>query len=77
MSYRDCRYKRIGKSFGYENKETSLTKDEALKLQNQIEAICEKENVWCGVIHEKKPDLKCIRLELSIKVESKENLKNK
>jgi hypothetical protein len=46
-----------------------LKKEDAVKIQNEIEAACEKYGLFCFTTHEKKPDLKLIRLEVSIKVE--------
>lgn len=42
----------------------------ALNLQAEIEALCKKHGLWVAIEHEKKPDLKIIRIkEISIKVD--------
>lgn len=51
----------------------TLTKDEAHKIQQEIEALCRKYGLWFYVEHENKPDLRMIRVkEISIKVEDKD-----
>jgi hypothetical protein len=47
-----------------------MTKDEAIKVLNQIEAVCVKYGLWYTVETEKKPDLRMIRIkEVSIKID--------
>jgi hypothetical protein len=46
-----------------------LTKEQALQLQSAIESECKSnDGVWVNITHEKKPDLKTIKLEVSIKI---------
>ncbi len=47
-----------------------MTKDDAIKVLNQIEAICVKNDLWYIVETEKRPNLKTIRIrEISIKID--------
>lgn len=46
-----------------------LTEPEALKLRDEIVNICKKYNQWVVDTYERKPFLKMIRIELSIKVD--------
>jgi len=47
-----------------------MKKEEAIKILNQIEALCIKYGLWYSVETEKKPDLKMIKIrEISIKVD--------
>ena len=46
-----------------------MTKEEATKFQKNIESVCKAFNVWYTVTHMRKPDLKSIKMELSIKVD--------
>lgn len=48
-----------------------MDKAEAIKIQKTIEALCRDCGVWVESTHENKPDLKCIRLAISIKVTPK------
>ena len=54
-----------------------MNKEEALLFQKHIEDLCERNNVFCVSSHEKKPDLKGIRLEVSIKIEPAPSIKFK
>jgi hypothetical protein len=45
-----------------------LTRDKALRVQEEIEHVCNKYGIWVTVTYEKKPDLKVIKMETSIKV---------
>lgn len=46
-----------------------MTKEQALQLQSAIESECKSnDGVWVNITHEKKPDLKTIKLEVSIKI---------
>ena len=48
-----------------------MNKDNALKLQEEIQAICKKYGLWVTVEHENKPELKMIRIkEISIKIDN-------
>ena len=51
------------------NRATPLKRDDAIKFQKLIEDMCEQNNAYCVSTHERKPDLKGIKLEVSIKVE--------
>jgi hypothetical protein len=42
---------------------------DALKLQQELEKICDAKKVWMVVTHERRPDLKAIKVEVSIKIE--------
>jgi len=47
-----------------------MTKEEATKVLNYIEAICAKYGLWYTVETEKKPDLRTIRVkEISMKID--------
>lgn len=47
-----------------------MTKDQALKLLEQIQSLCRQYGLWVTVEHENKPDLRMIRIkEISIKVQ--------
>ena len=50
-----------------------MTKPQALELQKEIEALCDKHGIWVKVEHDKKynqkPELRMIRMEVSIKVD--------
>jgi hypothetical protein len=47
-----------------------MVKEDAIRVVNQIEAICLKHNLWCVVESVKQPELKMIKIkEISIKVE--------
>ena len=47
-----------------------MTKEEAIKVLNQIEAVCVKYGLWYTVETEKRPDLRMIKIkEVSIKVD--------
>ncbi len=47
-----------------------MEKNEAIKVLNQIEALCVKYGLWYIVETEKRPDLKMIRIrEISIKID--------
>ncbi len=47
-----------------------MNKEEAVKVLNQIEALCMKNDLWYTVETEKRPDLKTIRIkEISIKID--------
>jgi len=49
-----------------------MTKDEAKKIQQEIEAICRKHGLWFFVEYENKPELRMIRVkEISIKIGDK------
>jgi hypothetical protein len=51
-----------------------MTKDQALKLSEEIESLCHKHGLWLTVEHENKPDLRMIRIkEISIKVQPEKN----
>jgi hypothetical protein len=39
-------------------------------FQEEIETICDTKGVWLKIEHDKKPDLKVIRIEITIKVEN-------
>lgn len=54
-----------------------MIREEAIKFQKFIEDLCERNNVYCSSTHDRKPDLKGIRLEVSIRIEqpAKENRK--
>lgn len=46
-----------------------MTEAEAIKAQEEIEAVLNKHKLWYSVKHERKPALKMIRIEeISIKV---------
>ena len=45
-----------------------LTQAEALQLKDEIVAVCSKYDQWVTDTYERKPELKMIRIELSIKV---------
>ena len=45
-----------------------LTQAEALQLRDEIVAVCGKYDQWVTDTYERKPELKMIRIELSIKV---------
>lgn len=47
-----------------------MKKSEALVLQQKIEALCKKNDQWVDVKHEQRPELKMIRMEISIKIDS-------
>ncbi|UCD87103.1 MAG: hypothetical protein JSV01_04880 [Desulfobacterales bacterium] len=48
-----------------------MTKEQALKLLEQIQSLCRQHGLWVTVEHENKPDLRMIRIkEISIKVKS-------
>ena len=42
----------------------------ALKIQQELEEYCTKNGLWCVVQHEKKPDLKLVVVEISIKIDN-------
>jgi len=46
-----------------------MTKNEALATQDTIKKICDSDGVWLTLTHDLKPDLKMIKMEISIKVE--------
>lgn len=47
-----------------------MTKDQALKLSEEIQSLCHQHGLWVTVEHENKPDLRTIRIkEISIKVQ--------
>lgn len=47
-----------------------MTKEEAIKVLNQIEALCVKNDLWYVVETDKRPDLKMIKIkEISIKID--------
>lgn len=47
-----------------------MTKDEAMNILRQFEALCIKYKLWFTVEMEKKPDTKMIRIrEISIKID--------
>ena len=49
-----------------------MTKEQALRIQSEIMAVCVKHGIWATVVHECKPDLKVIRVqEISIKIDDK------
>lgn len=49
-----------------------MTKEEATKVLNHIEATCLKYNLWCVVETVKQPELKMIKIkEISIKIDEK------
>jgi hypothetical protein len=48
---------------------SGMKKDEALRLVEEIQSICTKRGLWCTVEFERKPDLKMIKIEISIKIE--------
>jgi hypothetical protein len=50
-------------------KKTCINRDFAISLQQEIERLCEKHNVFCSVTHDKKPYLAMIKMEVSIKIE--------
>jgi hypothetical protein len=45
-----------------------MNEQEAIKIQEEIEQICIRHGIWCNIEHEKKPDLKTIRVIASIKI---------
>ena len=45
-----------------------MTKAEACQLKDQIVALCLKHKQWVNTTYEHKPELKMVRLEISIKV---------
>jgi hypothetical protein len=48
-----------------------MTKDEAVKVLNQIEAVCVKNGLWYTVETEKRPELRSIKVkEISIKIDA-------
>lgn len=46
-----------------------MTKDEAIATQETIRKICDRDGVWLTLAHDLKPDLKMIKMEISIKVD--------
>lgn len=47
-----------------------MTKEDAIRVLNQIEALCIKNDLWYIVETEKRPDLKMIKIrEISIKID--------
>lgn len=56
-----------------------MRKNSAIVLMQEIERLCESNNAYCFVTHEKKPHLTGIKVEVSIKIEPEpvkgENLK--
>lgn len=47
-----------------------MLKEDAIKVLNQLEAVCIKHKLWYTVETEKKPELSMIRIkEISIKIE--------
>jgi hypothetical protein len=54
-----------------ERKGCGMKESEALQFQKVIEQICRQGGVWVVVTHESKPDLKAIRIELSVKIDQK------
>lgn len=48
-----------------------MTNTEAVIVQQEIQKLCEQRGLWYKVEHECKPDLKMIRIEISVKVEGK------
>jgi len=49
-----------------------MTPTEAIAIQREFEKLCNEKGLWMKVEHDKKPDLKMIRLEISIKVEEEQ-----
>jgi hypothetical protein len=45
-----------------------MTPDQAQALKERIENICQNAGVWCKITHDKRPELRWIRLEIEIKV---------
>lgn len=46
-----------------------MTIEQALEVQREFERLCNKHGLWLTVEHEKRPDLKVIRIkEISIKI---------
>ena len=43
---------------------------DAIKLQKEIEVICNKFDIWYKIVHDKRPELKTITMEISIRVDS-------
>jgi hypothetical protein len=49
-----------------------MTKEEANKVVNLIDAICVKYNLWYTIEQDKRPDTRAIRIkEISIKIDGK------
>ena len=46
-----------------------MTKPEAMALQAKIEALCNQEGVWSRVGHDRRPELRMINIEITIKVD--------
>jgi len=46
-----------------------MTPTQAINFEHEIGRLCDKEGVWLTVSRDLKPDLKMIRMEISIKVE--------
>ena len=45
-----------------------MNREQALAVQQEFERICNKYGVWITVTHDKRPDLKMIKIETSIKI---------
>jgi hypothetical protein len=45
-----------------------MTEVEAIDLTRKIEKACEDSGVWCDIKYRKKPYLKSIEIEVSIKI---------
>lgn len=46
-----------------------VTPTEAIAIQHEIQKACVQKGLWVKVEHDNRPDLRMIRMEISIKVE--------
>jgi len=53
-----------------------MKKDSAINFQQELETLCEQNNAFCFITHEKKPHLTGIKVEVSIKVDNEKTVDN-
>lgn len=46
-----------------------MTRPEAIKLKESLLDFCKDKGLWVAVSEERKPDLKTIKLEISLKID--------
>ena len=51
-----------------------MTEAEAIAIQKFLEDYCAKNGLWCIVQHDKKPDLRFITFEVTIRVSPEEQI---
>jgi hypothetical protein len=44
------------------------TREQAIQIQQELERVCNKYGLWITVTLDKRPDLKMIKMETSIKI---------